>query len=223
MKNSKFTALICSLIAVSATVIFYLLAYDTIFRIPMRWVSLTFLLVAECIGTIKALLVRKSIIAYSSVLASGIHLIAVILLSLLFVNVLPVLIRTYVLLNILLICALAIIDLFLAHFGKTLSSSNKTLKTSQDTMNACYIEAHKLVVLYEKGAYGKDLIDIAELIKYSDNSDLTGDESVIISKLEELASELQKDGEKITSLVSEIKNIIKIRTEKIKNIKRGGH
>ena len=90
-------------------------------------------------------------------------------------------------------------------------------------MNACYIEAHKLVVLYEKGAYGKDLIDIAELIKYSDNSDLTGDESIIISKLEELASELQEDGEKITSLVSEIKNIIKIRTEKIKNIKRGGY
>ena len=66
MKNSKLTTLICGLIAIAATVIFYLLTFDNIFTIPMRWVSLMFLLITECIGTLKALFVQKNIITMAA-------------------------------------------------------------------------------------------------------------------------------------------------------------
>ena len=61
MKNAKLNTLICGLISISATVIFYLLTFDNIFTIPMRWVSLMLLLVAEVIGTLKAIFVNKNI------------------------------------------------------------------------------------------------------------------------------------------------------------------
>lgn len=222
MRNSKLTALVCSLVAILATVIFYIFAFDTIFRIPMRWISLVFLLITECIGTIKSLLIRKSIISYASIFSSAIHLGLVVVLSLIFVNIFPLLIKTYILLNILLICALAIVDLFLSHFGKTLSASNDSLKKSQAVMDTCYIKAQELVILFESSPYKKDLEEIVELIKYSDNSALTDDEAIILSKLEELSIALTNGDEKASSLIAEIKSTIKIRTIKIKSIKRGG-
>ena len=60
-KNSKGIALICGGTSVAATIIFYLMAFDNIFTIPMRWISLMFLIFTGGIGTIKALNIKKSI------------------------------------------------------------------------------------------------------------------------------------------------------------------
>ena len=76
MKNAKLTTLICGLISIAATVIFYLLTFDNIFTIPMRWVSLMLLLVAEVIGTLKAIFVNKNIITQASIFTSIAHLVA---------------------------------------------------------------------------------------------------------------------------------------------------
>ena len=223
MKNSKLTTLICGLIAIAATVIFYLLTFDSIFTIPMRWVSLMFLLITECIGTLKALFVQKNIITQASVFTSGSHLVAVLILSIVFVNFFPLALKTYILLNILMLCALAAVDLFLLHFGKNMSASNKKLKQSQSVMDACYAKAQGLVAVYGQSMYKDDLVAITELIKYSDNSELTDDETTILAKLGELEAQLKDGGEGVPNLIIEIKNVINLRSIKMKSLKRGGY
>lgn len=223
MKNSKLTALIAGLISIAATIVFYLLTFDNIFTVPMRWISLMFLLITEGIGTLKALFIRKDIITQASVFTSGAHLVIVLILSIVFVNFFPLAIKTYILLNVLLICALAAVDLFILHFGKNISASNKKLKQSQSVMDACYAKAQGLVAVYGQSEFKADLVAIAELIKYSDNSELTDDEATIMTKLGELETQLKEGGEGVPSLITEIKNVINLRTIKMKSIKRGGY
>ena len=223
MKNAKLTTLICGLISIAATVIFYLLTFDNIFTIPMRWVSLMLLLVAEVIGTLKAIFVNKNIITQASIFTSVAHLVVVLVLSIVFVNFFSLALKTYILLNVLMLCALAAADLIVSHFGKNIFASNKKLAQSQSVMDACYAKAQGLVVVYGQSEYKKDLIEISELIKYSDNSELTDDEPAIMGKLGELESQLKENGENISALISEIKNIINLRTIKMKSIKRGGY
>lgn len=223
MKNSKLTILIAGLISIAATVVFYLLTFDNIFTIPMRWVSLLFLLITECIGTIKALFVNKNIITLASTFTSGAHLVVVLIVSIVFVNFFPLALKTYILLNILMLCVLAALDLFILHFAKNASASDQKLAQSQGVMNACYAKAQELVVVYGNTDYSNDLNDIAELIKYSDNSNLTDDEMVIMNKLGELEEQLKNNGENISVLITEIKNAINLRTIKMKSIKRGGY
>ena len=223
MKNSKLTTLICGLIAIAATVIFYLLTFDNIFTIPMRWVSLMFLLITECIGTLKALFVQKNIITQASVFTSGAHLVAVLILSIVFVNFFPLALKTYILLSVLMLCALAAVDLFILHFGKNMSASNKKLKQSQSVMDACYAKAQGLVAVYGQSMHKDDLVAISELIKYSDNSELTDDEATILAKLGELEAQLKDGGESVPDLIIEIKNVINLRSIKMKSLKRGGY
>lgn len=223
MKNAKLTALICGLISIAATVIFYLFTFDHIFTIPMRWMSLMFLLIAEVIGTLKAMFVNKNMITQASILISIAHLAVVLVISIVFVNFLPLAFKTYLLVNILLLCALAAADLFVLHFGKNVSASNKRLAQSQSVMDACFVKVQGLVVVYGQSGYQKDLIEISELIQYSDNSELTGDESAIMGKLGEIEAQLKENGDNIPALISELKNIIHLRTIKMKSIKRGGY
>lgn len=223
MKNSKLTTLICGLIAIAATVIFYLLTLDNIFTIPMRWVSLMFLLITECIGTLKALFVQKNIITQASVFTSGAHLVAVLILSIVFVNFFPLALKTYILLSVLILCALAAVDLFILHFGKNMSASNKKLKQSQSVMDTCYAKTQGLVAIYGQSMYKDDLVAITELIKYSDNSELTDDEATILAKLGKLEEQLKDGGEGVPDLIIEIKNVINLRSIKIKSLKRGGY
>ena len=90
-------------------------------------------------------------------------------------------------------------------------------------LNACYAKAQGLAVLYGQGDYKKDLTEIAEQIKYSDNSELTDDEAAIMSKLGELEEQLKQNGENVPAMIAEIKNAIELRSVKMKNIKRGGY
>ncbi len=223
MKNSKLTILICGLISIAATVMFYLLTFDNIFTVPMRWLSLMFLVITECIGTIKVLFVKQSIITQTSVFTSVAHLACVLFISIIFVNFLPLAFKAYILINVLLLCALATVDLFILYFGKSVSAENKTLAQSQGVMDSCYAKAQGLAVVSVSSDYKKELMEIAELIKYSDNSELTDDEMDIMNKLDELEKQLKEGNENIPSLIAEIKNAINLRTIKVKSIKRGGY
>lgn len=115
-KNSMVTILLCGMVAMFVTAIFYLLAFEHIFTIPMRWLSLMWLLIVEAIGTIKALRVNRSIFGVAQITASIFHLLGVLILSVVFVNLLPLLIKQYVLLNVLMLSVVAILDILLMHF-----------------------------------------------------------------------------------------------------------
>ena len=223
LNKSKHIALICGAVSVAVTVIFYLLTFDSIFTIPMRWVSLMFLILAEAIGTIKALTTKRTIFGVSTIVTSVAHIVAVLVLSIVFVNILPLLIKEYILLNILLWCVLLVVDVVIVYFSNRVATQNSKLNESQSIMVSCVEKAASLSVEFKDTDYKKDLEEIVELLKYSDNSCLTQDEMIIMNKLDEVKQLLKEKDEGINEKIIEIKNAIELRSIKIKSAKRGGY
>lgn len=124
-KNSSMTILLCGLATIIITFMFYLLIFNNIFTLPMRWLSLLFLLIIEAIGTVKFLKVNRSILSITTVIVSAIHLLTVLVLSVVFVNVLPLMVKQYVLLNLIMLVIIGIIDILLLHFDEIANKSNQ--------------------------------------------------------------------------------------------------
>ena len=223
LSKSKNIAIICGAASVAITILFYLLTFDNIFTIPMRWVSLIFLILAEAIWTVKALTVKKSIFSVSILITSIAHVIVVLALSIVFVNLLPLLIKKYILLNILALFVLLVADAIIIFFANRVSTQNNKLNESQSVMGYCVEKASSLCVEFKDTDYKKDLEEIVELLKYSDNSCLTQDETDIITKLDEVKQLLKDNEEGINEKIIEIKNAIELRSIKVKSAKRGSY
>ena len=223
LSKSKNIAIICGAASVAITILFYLLTFDNIFTIPMRWVSLIFLILAEAIWTVKALTVRKSIFSVSILITSIAHVIVVLALSIVFVNLLPLLIKKYILLNILALFVLLVADAIIIFFANRVSTQNNKLNESQSVMGYCVEKASSLCVEFKDTDYKKDLEEIVELLKYSDNSCLTQDERDIMNKLDEVKQLLKDNEEGINEKIIEIKNAIELRSIKVKSAKRGSY
>ena len=221
--KSKHIVLICGAVSVAVTVIFYLLTYDSIFTIPMRWVSLMFLILAEAIATIKALTVKRTIFGVANIVTSIAHVVAVLMLSIVFVNILPFLIKKYILLNILALCILFVVDVIIVYFTNRVSKQNSKLNESQSVMGACVEKASSLCVEFGDTDYKKDLEEIVELLRYSDNSCLTQEEMTIMNKLDEVQLLIKNNDEGIAEKIIEIKNAINLRSIKVKSAKRGSY
>ncbi len=221
LKNSKAIALICGATSIAATIIFYLMTFDNIFTIPMRWISLMFLIFTEGIGTVKALSVKKSIFGVANIITSLFHLGLVLVMSIVFVNIFPLLIKTYILLNVLALCVLLVIDVVIIYFSEYVGAKNKSLAESQAVVDSLYTKATSLMIKYQESIYKSDLEEISEMLMYSDNSALSTDEVVILDKLEELQKLLAENNEETPQKICEIKNTIKLRSLKIKSNKRG--
>ena len=223
LKNSKAITLICGATSIVATIIFYLLTFDNIFTIPMRWISLMFLIFVESIGTIKTLCIKKSIFGVANIIASLFHLGVVLIISIIFVNVFPLLIKTYILLNLLALGVVLAVDVIIIYFGEYIGSKNKVLSENQAVVDSLYTTAKGLAIEYRESTYSKDLDELSELLKYSDNSALSNDEVIISEMFEELCKLLSDNDESIPQKISDIKNAIKLRSLKIKSTKRGNY
>ena len=216
LKKSNTTLLICGLTSIAITILLYLLTFDYIFNIPIRWISLCFLILSEVIGTFKALKTKKSIFGVSTIITSIIHIFVVLILSILFINTLPIAINRYIIINILLICILLIVDISILKFDTHVSNQNTKLDES------CITKSSSLALKYSDSDYKKDLDEIIDLLKYSDNSCLSDDEISILNKLDEVDL-LLKNNTDASKEIIEIKNIIKMRSIKISNTKRGSY
>ena len=223
LNKSKYIALICGAVSIAVTVIFYLLTFDNIFTVPMRWVSLMFLIFAEVIGSIKAFTVKRSIFGVSNIVTSIVHIVVVLMLSIIFVNILPLMIKKYILLNILALCILLVVDVVIVFFTTRVMAQNSKLNESQSVMGCCVEKAASLCVEFGNTDYKKDLEEIVELLKYSDNSCLSQDEMTIMNKLDEVQLLLKKNEDGIAGKIIEIKNTIKLRSIKVASAKRGSY
>ena len=223
LKNSKTIALICGAISVAVTIIFYLLTFDHIFTIPMRWLSLMFLILTEIIGTIKAISTEKSIFGVATIVTSIFHLIFVLILSIIYVNIFPLLIKSYVLFNILALCILLMVDVIIIHFAKKIGATNNELAQNQAVADSLKSNAKELLIKYNESDYKKELEEIVDLLDYLDNSTLTGDEVTILNKLEELNNLLEKNDGKASEKIIDVKNTIKLRNVKMESSKRGSY
>lgn len=223
LKKSKGIALICGGTSIAATIIFYLMTFDNIFTIPMRWISLMLLIFTEGIGTIKALNIKRSIFGISNIITSIFHLGIVLVMSIIFVNVFPLLIKTYILLNALALCILLVVDAVIIYFDDYIASKNKVLSKNQSVIESLYTKVKELSIEYKETVYKKDLEEISEMLQYIDNSTLSNDEIAILNKLEELQEMLSNDDENIRQKITDVKNAVKLRSLKIKSAKRGSY
>lgn len=223
LRNSKAIALMCGAASIGTTVIFYLMTLDNIFTIPMRWISLMLLIFAEVIGTIKVFNIKKSIFGVANIITSLFHLGVVLVMSITFVNIFPLLIKTYILLNVLALCILLVVDVIIIYFSGYAETKNKSLTESQAVINALYTKAKGIMIECQESVYKKDLAEISEMLMYSDNSALSTDEFVISDKLEELQKLLAENNKEIPQKICEIKNAIKLPSLKIKSNKRGSY
>lgn len=223
LKKSKAVTLICGAISIIATIIFYLLTFDNIFTVPLRWISLIFIVLTEVIGTVKALCIKKSIFGVASISVSLFHLGAVLIISIIFVNTYPTLIKKYVLLNLLALIVMLAADVLIIYFGESIRNKNNTLSENQAVIDSLYTSAKALEIEYRESTYSKNLNELSELLKYSDNSTLSNDEVAISEMLDELRKLLSDNAEGIPQKISDIKNTIKLRSLKIKSTKRGNY
>lgn len=221
LKNTKITTLICGAAAVMITVLLYLFTFDNIFTVAMRWVSLLFLVLAETIVTLKMIFIKNSIFGVANITVSILHIIIVLLASIVFVNFLPLLITRYVLLNIFLLCLLLIADVIIIHFTGHVEAVNKELSGNQAVIRAAADKAAAIKVEFSDSAYKKDLEEICDMLQFSDNSVLSGDEITIMNLLEELRELIKNDDDKSSGKITEIKNAVKLRSIKVANLQRG--
>ena len=220
-KNSKVITVICGCITAIATIIFYLMTFDNIFTIPMRWISLMTLIFTEIIGTVKALTIKKTIFGVSSLITSVVHLGVVLVMSIIFVNLMPLAIKTYILLNLLMLCILAVVDVVTIFAGGHVASKNKEVYQKQAVVDSCYTKAQSISIKYANTEYKNELSEIADMLIYSDNSELTNDEITILNKLDELNLAFEQNQGGVSDKITELKNIIKLRSIKISANKRG--
>lgn len=223
LNKSKYTAIICGAASIAVMVIFYLLTFDNIFTVPMHWTSLIFLILAEVIGTVKTFTVKRSIFGVSNIITSVVHILTVLILSIIFVNIFPLLIKKYILLNILALCILLIVDVVIVFFTNRIATQSCKLSKSQSVMRCCLEKAASLCVEFSDTEYKKDLEEIVELLKYSENSCLSGNEIEIINKLDKAQELLNNNEDGIAEKIKDIKNIIKLRSIKVSSAKYGGY
>lgn len=215
--NSK-TVMLCGLVAMIATIIFYLLAFDNIFTLPMRWLSLLCLLAVELLGTAKAHRVCRNIFGTTIALVGLIHLVAVLILSLVFVNIMPLLLKQYLLLNLLILAVVALLDILLVHFNQKGTVENQRYTDSAIVIDECLMKAKSLLLETDLSKeYAQEIKEIVESLQYSNRSALTGCEGEIVSKLDVLYEMVKADdADAVSKTAKDIQNTLKLRTVQLK-------
>ena len=213
-RNSSLTIIICGLASILATVIFYLLAFDHIFTIPMRWVSLTWLMLVEILGTVKALTVNRSILGTAQLVTSGLHLTATLVLSLLFVNLFPLKIQAYNLISVLLLIVVAVIDVLLVYFNGNARRNAEKYTASASVIDACQAKAQQLLIEHKESVYRSQLNSILELLTYANRGMAGPNDNEIFTKVSDLDNILATDDkDTIIEELKSIQNLLKLRIQ----------
>lgn len=219
IKSPKVTSVICGLVTMFVTVIVYLYAFENIFAMPIQWVSLMLLLISEGILLAKALCLKRNIFSVANIVTSSVQWSIAIVLALIFVAFIPNALKTYIFLNTLVFCGLIVADVVIIHFGSRVSMENNKRAGNMKVMDECHARAKVLLELYNNSEHKKDLAEVVDMLKYADNSELTGDEVTILEKIEELIN--SKDNVELGEKIKQLKNEIKMRNIKVSTNKRG--
>ncbi len=213
-KTSTATALICGLAAMFATIVFYLLAFDNISTIPMRWLSLTGLLLVEIIGTVKALTVSRSILGVTQIITGGIHFAATLVISIIFVNLLPLLIKEYILLSILMFIVVAVVDILLLYFNTKSQNAAQSYAVSATVIDMCEAKARQLWIDNKETTFAYQLEAIVEMLTYTNRAVAAPNDSESVAKIDDLAAVISNSEiDKISDVAKQIQNILKLRGE----------
>ena len=210
-RNNALIILIATCILIITMTLFYLLTFNNIFTLPMRWISLLFLVLVEVVGLVVILNTRRNIIGTAIITLAILHLVIVFVLSLLYVNVLPFDIIRYVIINILIFAIVIILYILLANFSMKSQLSNVNYKVGNTILSEILISIKDLSLTYSNTEYKKDLEELIEFIAYKRVVNLTGYENNILERVNELKASLKNSDEsKIKEDIKEIRNLFEI-------------
>ena len=211
-KNSTITGILCGLAAMLATVVFYLLAFDNIFTIPMRWLSMTGLLIVEVIGTVKALATKRNILGVAQLTIAVIHLVATLAISIVFVNLFPLLIKEYILVSILMMIIVTVADVLLLHFNGKFHIATEKYATSASVIEMCESMVRQLWIENKETAYASQLEAIVEMLTYTNRAMTSANDTELLSKIEELDTLITgNETDNLNAALQQIQNILKMR------------
>lgn len=197
-----------------ATVVFYLLAFDNIFTIPMRWLSLTGLLLVEIVGTVKALTVNRNILGVAQIVTGGLHLAATLVLSIVFVNLFPLLIKEYILLSILMFIVVAVVDVLLVYFNGKSQNAAQNYVASASVIDLCEAKVRQLWIENKEAAFGSQLKAIVEMLTYANKAVASTNDRELVAKIEELSVLISNNEiDKVSEVAKQIQNTLKLRVE----------
>lgn len=215
--------IVCGLLAVFTTILFYLLTFHSILTLPIRWVSLLFLLAAEIIGTVKAYSFRRSILGVANMTTSLIHLGYVIVTSVVFLRIFPVLLVRYILVNVVALCVLTVADVALLYGGEHIEASNRKMEKAKKGMGLVREKAESMRIEYGDTEFGKELDGVVEALRYSDDTVLTEDEVEILQRLDRVDRMIENREAGVHEELRRIRNAIDLRSVKVAGTKRGSY
>lgn len=197
-----------------ATVVFYLLAFDNIFTIPMRWISMTGLLLVEIVGTAKALTATRNIIGVAQILTGVLHLLATLVLSIVFVNLFPLLIKEYILLSILMFIIATLVDVLLLYFNDKSQVAAEVYATSASVIDVCETKVRQLWEENKDATFSTQLGAIVEMLTYANRAMASVYDEELLTKIEELGFLIaNNENESVPELAKQIQNVLKLRIE----------
>ena len=210
-RNNALIILIATCILIITMTLFYLLTFNNIFTLPMRWISLLFLVLVEVVGLVVILNTRRNIIGTAIITLAILHLVIVFVLSLLYVNVLSFDIIRYVIINTLIFAIVIILYILLANFSMKSQLSNVNYKVGNTMLSEIFTSIKDLSLTYSNTEYKKDLEELIEFIAYKRVVNLTGYENDILERVNELKASLKNSDEsKIKEDIKKIRNLFEI-------------
>lgn len=223
-KHKAIAVISCLLIMLSTTLAFNLF-FENLIDVKMQWIPLVFLLLSETILMGKLLQIRKpTIIANAHITSSIIHIVIVFLVTALFAAFIEKDVKLLVLINVVLLSILIISDLLIYYMQYHTAEKNNEQLDAQDMIYRCISKVQQLSLCQKETSFYADLCKIEELLKYSDNTAITGAEAKIealISELSILLDDECTDSALVCAKTGAVIAAIQERTAQMKAAKRG--
>lgn len=223
-KHKGIAAISCVLVMLSTALAFYLL-FENLFDVKIQWLSMLFMIFSEAVLMAKFMLIRRqTIIADAHISSSVIHIVLVFLAAVLFIIFKEDAVKIFILINVVMLSTLVIADLLIYYTQCHATEKGGEQLSAQDVLYHCISQVQQLSLRHKGTSFYTDLCRIEELLKYSDNTAITGVETRIgelISELSTLLNGENVDSALIYAKTNDIAATIQERTAQMKHIKRG--
>lgn len=225
VNKQKAIAVISCLLIMLSTALAFNLFFENLIDVKMQWIPLLFLLLSETILMVKLLRIRKqTIIANAHITSSIIHIVMVFLVTALFAAFTEKGVKPLVLINLVSLSVLIISDLLIYCTQYHTAEKNNEQLDAQDMIYRCISKVQQLSLRQKEASFYTDLCKIEDLLKYSDNTTVTGAEAKIealISELSILLDDESTDSALVCAKTGAVIAAIQERTAKMKTVKRG--
>lgn len=222
-KRIQVLPLVSWLVVIAATIALYLLLVDNLFLSPVKWLSLSFVLLAEIALAAKFLFGNHSILLNTNGFSGFLYLLATVILSLVYINVFDPNIKWFVSIHVLLLAVLIVVDITIFNFDKNSYKNDQAMMETMEKSRSLSSLVDTIIAENPNSEFKMVLTELAEDLRYANHTKLSRDEDETMVKLNEIREEI-KDAEKneeVSAKIQTVKTLVKTRSIYIKENQRG--